>query len=351
MADRLTVKQRAQIACRYEVWRSPMLVQRWWQQEHNKYETLHPHTIKSCHQKLMETGSVADRPRSGRHSQTSQPITVEAVKDAFCEDASKSLRTVARELDMSVTSVRTVLKTELKWRPWKPHYVQALYPDDLDRRHEFAEKMIEWHETHPDLFDNILWSDEAIFHVGGFVNRHNSHYWSENDPLITIEKRQGQPKVTVWCGMTSSAVLGPFFIRDTMNGERYLNLLSESIYPEISAWHNFSKLQFMQDGAPPHFATTVRAWLDDKFPLRWIGRRGPLEWPARSPDLTPLDFFLWGYTKDVVYKTNPKTLHDLEEEIVNAIKNIPKEMIYDAAHSVHKRLLKCRDECGAQVEL
>ncbi len=49
-------------------------------------------------------------------------------------------------------------------------------------------------------------------------------------------------------------------------------------------------------------AIPVRAWLDEKFPGRWIGRRGPIEWPTRSPDLSPCDFFLWGYLKNIVYQ-------------------------------------------------
>lgn len=38
------------------------------------------------------------------------------------------------------------------------------------------------------------------------------------------------------------------------------------------------------------------------FPDWWIGRDGPINWPPRSPDISPLDFFLWGYVKDIVYQ-------------------------------------------------
>ena len=48
----------------------------------------------------------------------------------------------------------------------------------------------------------------------------------------------------------------------------------------------------MQDGAPAHFARAPREVLDRWFPGRWIGRGGAVRWPARSPDLTPLDFYL-----------------------------------------------------------
>ncbi|PSN47689.1 hypothetical protein C0J52_20366, partial [Blattella germanica] len=66
---------------------------------------------------------------------------------------------------------------------------------------------------------------EAVFHIGGLVNRHNCHYWASANPHECVEKVQGLPKVTVWCGITSSQVLGSFFLCKTMYGERYLEML------------------------------------------------------------------------------------------------------------------------------
>jgi len=103
---------------------------------------------------------------------------------------------------------------------------------------------------------------------------------------------QNRPKVTVWCGMTATRVIGPYLMRDTMNAERYLQMLEDYLWPKVSGWENVDELVFMHDGAPPQFALSVRAWLDQKIPGRWLGRRGTHEWPARSPDLTPCDFFL-----------------------------------------------------------
>ena len=56
-----------------------------------------------------------------------------------------------------------------------------------------------------------------------------------------------------------------------------------------------------QDGAPSHFDIHVRQWLDQLFRGVWIGRRGPDEWPPRSPDLGLLDFYLWGQVMAIVY--------------------------------------------------
>ena len=59
----------------------------------------------------------------------------------------------------------------------------------------------------------------------------------------------------------------------------------------------------------------VRNWLNEKCPDKWIGKRGPIEWAPRSPDLTQLDFFLWGYLKQKVYKTPIKYLAELRLKI------------------------------------
>ena len=71
-----------------------------------------------------------------------------------------------------------------------------------------------------------------------------------------------------------------------------LELYVASRLEEFQPW-----IIFQQDGAPPHWGSHVRRFLDATFPNRWTGRDGPTPWPPRSPDITPLDFFLWGYVK------------------------------------------------------
>jgi hypothetical protein len=59
-------------------------------------------------------------------------------------------------------------------------------------------------------------------------------------------------------------------------------------------------LIYQQDGAPPHFHNEVTSYLYERLCNRCIGRGDSTEWPTRSPDLTPMDFFLWGFVKDSV---------------------------------------------------
>ena len=182
----------------------------------------------------------------------------------FSRSPQKSVRQAARKSGLSFRCVRNVLKNEVKWRAWKSHYCQALSAEDCDIRMEFGKTMLAWCRDWPDLFKNILWS-EAVFQIGGFLNRHNCHCWAE-DPRVISEKMQNQLKITVWGGMTSDRIVGPFILHDTMNAERYLTMLRDKVWPIISAWENIENLIFMQDGAPPHFAIVVCEWLNVQFP-------------------------------------------------------------------------------------
>ena len=81
-------------------------------------------------------------------------------------------------------------------------------------------------------------------------------------------------------------------------------------------------MYFMQDGAPPHYATPVRTFLDQTFPSRWLGRRGAIEWLPRSPDLTPMDFFVWRVVKDEVDARKPSNVQEIKLYIIDSVNRI-----------------------------
>ena len=76
---------------------------------------------------------------------------------------------------------------------------------------------------------------------------------------------------------------------------------------------------FHHDGAPPHFSRRVRKLLNQQFPEKWIGRGGPLPWPAPSPDLNLLDFLCVGEMRNLVCKTPVESDGDLVARIVAAV--------------------------------
>jgi hypothetical protein len=103
--------------------------------------------------------------------------------------------------------------------------------------------------------------------------------------------------------------------------------------------------------APPHWAFITREFLDMHFPVRWVGHDGPIPWPPRSPDITPLDFLLWGYVKDIVYKTPVSSLDKLKLRIVAAIETVTPQMLENTWQEIEYHLDILRATKAAHVEV
>ena len=100
-------------------------------------------------------------------------------------------------------------------------------------------------------------------------------------------------------------------------------MLCYFLFPRLRGYPE--EIIFEQDGAPPHYSFEVREYLDRKLPNRWMERGGIIEWPSRSPDLTPCDYFLWGYIKDKVLKESPRIMAELNTKIQQTIQTLDQE--------------------------
>ena len=224
--------------------------------------------------------------------------------------------------------------------------VQALNKCDPDRLMEFAKCFLKNVSEDSTYVDKVWWSDEAIFKINGHINRHNCVYWSTKNPNIVIEKELDLPGVTVWCAIFSSGIIGPFFFDITVISQSYLEMLKEKFWPCIQ----HQEIIFQQDGTPAHYGRVVQEWLNEKFGKRWIGHRSFIEWPPRSLDLSPCDFFLWGILKDRVYRRKLRSIEKLKNAITMEILAINSNLCQMVCHSVTDRLQQCLAVEGQQFE-
>jgi len=72
---------------------------------------------------------------------------------------------------------------------------------------------------------------------------------------------------------------------------------------------------------------------------------------AMAKDLTPCDFFLWGYLKSRVYRTQPADLNELRTRIEHEFAVMPQDMVQRSIDSYQRRLQKCIQVKGGSVEL
>ncbi|KAJ8918613.1 hypothetical protein NQ315_013119 [Exocentrus adspersus] len=133
------------------------------------------------------------------------------------------------------------------------------------------------------------------------------------DPNISIRNISG----------TLKEELGPHFFNTTLNGDSYLNFLQqefEDYFGELPLEQE-RNIVFQQDGAPPHSIGAVTDYLNQRFHV-WIGRNAPIKWPPNSPDLTPLDTFLWGTLKDRICSFQTDFFRTSKPDELNPLRNL-----------------------------
>ena len=109
-----------------------------------------------------------------------------------------------------------------------------------------------------------IFSDEAHFDLGEYVNKQNYQIWVAENPHAYIEKPTHPKRVTIWCGFCSRGIIGPFFFENeqgealTVKDDRYRATLNEFLFTKIEE-KDIDNIWFQQDGVTCH---TAEATLD-----------------------------------------------------------------------------------------
>lgn len=288
--------------------------------------------IRALATKFTETGRVDDRTRSGKPANVVTLTNVNVVRDNVREYPMLSTRKRALALNMSRSSLCRILRDRLKLRAYKMQTVHWLKRIDRADRLLYATTVVRINDaTVGGLWRRLIMSDEAHFEASGHVyNRQNVRFWGSENPRIVRPKSHHPERLTVWCGISSNGVIGPYFFEDerrksiSVTGERYRNLLNNYVFPilENDSRFNDTVWWWQQDGATAHTARETMRLLYERFGREKVissrsrpgrppsvprprvdddGTANTIWWPSRSPDLSALDFFLWGYLKDRVY--------------------------------------------------
>ena len=130
-----------------------------------------------------------------------------------------------------------------------------------------------------------------------------------------------------------------------VNKQFYVSILKK-------AKSDFSKLYpdndyvFQQDGATSHTAKYTVDWMKENFPKFWK----PDEWPPNSPDLNPLDYYVWKALQQLVYQVEIKGLAHLKRRIRWAWKRLSQEKINHSIDEFRKRLQLVVNANGGHIE-
>lgn len=255
-----------------------------------------------------------------------------------------SIRNAKIDLGLSYATIHRIL-VKHKLHPFKFITQQALLPGDAQRRIEFCEMVLIKIQEDPLFLRKIIWSDESKFTREGIFNRRNNHFWAVENPKFVKERGfQFQFGFNVFCLLMDNKFSYCIY-EENLNSDKYLDILRTTVSEFLdrlplqlimSCWYQL-------DGAPAHCTNGVSQELNGMFEDRWIRRLGPWDWPPRSPDLTPLDSYLWGTMKERVYAgTAIENRRDLENRVRLAFEELDPEEIRRATTRYE---LKCLHDC------
>ncbi|GFW78608.1 transposable element Tc3 transposase [Trichonephila clavipes] len=134
----------------------------------------------------------------------------------------------------------------------------------------------------------------------------------------------------------------------TVNGDRYRSTITNFFIPELNN-RDVQELWFQQEDATCHTARATIDLLKYTFGDCLISRFGPVNWPPRSCDLTPLDYFLWVYVRSWVYADKPQTLDHLEDNIRRVMADIRPQMLEKVIENWTSRLDYIRASRGSHM--
>ena len=249
---------------------------------------------------------------------------IASIQDVITETPQRSVRKILGDVTNTVSrsSVHR-LRYDLNLKQYTLSIMQHLKENDIESGLHFAH----WVKTNPAFVDLLWLSDESYCYLNYAINKKNCRHWGTEKPENHLEKSLHSEKVTVWAALSKDGIIGPFFFEDqdghaeTINSERYLCILNKKFVPALrTKGLSVDHIWFQQDGATPHTSSAVLDWINETFEDRVVSLKAQYAWHLHSPDLSPLDFYLWGFLQDPVYKPSPTTLKELNANIRREIR-------------------------------
>jgi hypothetical protein len=151
--------------------------------------------------------------------------------------------------------MRDHVKKDLNVGLYRPTFVNELSDANMDRHYESCRALL-------DTFSNavscskVLFGDEyAIYHS---VHDRSVVFWSKKNLNFMQELGHSPLRVMIWAGMTSDYLIGPYFFNGPVNAASYSDMLEMWLIPQLRDRGLVDDMWLQHDGAPAHFALSVR---------------------------------------------------------------------------------------------
>ncbi|CAK9807113.1 Transposable element Tcb1 transposase [Anthophora quadrimaculata] len=284
-----------------------------------------------------------------REKSTRTPEIIQRAQDMILEDPGTSLRKLASVLGVSETIVRQIAQEDLRYASYVLKVRQML--SEAAKLKRFARcHLILCSLKHEAAGRIRFFSDEKIFTVDAKVNRRNDRWLAHNlEDVPVVGKTKFPASVHVLSVVSSEGdVMPPHFFQkgERITKEVYLEVLKRVIKPWMETTASGRPYLFQQDGAPAHTSHLVQNWLSDNVDMFWSKDF----WPPNSPDLNPLDYYVWGVIERQTNKCRHPNVNSLRAAIESEFATIKHDQLKSACSRFRARIEQVIEAEGGYIE-
>jgi transposase len=314
--------------------------------------------LKKLIKKIDETGSIERRPGAGRPRTARCDDNIEQVEQLALSQENKpgthfTQREIARELNVSRSTVNRIVKRDLRLKCFKKHRATELTEANKAARSIRAGQLLRQYPA--SMVNFIVFTDEKLFTVARPTNSQNDRVYARDGtakkqvlPARLLRTRPTFSRsVMVSVGVSALGRTSVHFVEPgvKVNGQYYRDvLLMEDLLPDIRQLSDY--FIFQQDSAPAHRARETIDLLRRETP-DFIA---PTLWPPNSPDLNPIDYKIWSAMEEKVYKQRIRDVDELRQRILTAWDELDQRVIDNAVRQWRTRLRACVQAKGGHFE-
>lgn len=297
-----------------------------------------------------EEGSANPARQSHSREKTARaPNVVQRAQELISEDPGVPLRKLSTTLGVSEATMRRIAEKDLRYTSYVLKVRQMLSEAAKVKRVARCNLLLcsLKHEAAGRL---RFFSDEKIFTVDAKVNRRNDRWLAHDPEDVPVVARTKFPASVHVLSVVSSEgdVMPPHFFKkgETITMDVYLQILRTVVKPWMETVASGRPYIFQQDGAPAHTSHLVQNWLSDNVDAFWSKEF----WPPNSPDLNPLDYYVWGVIERVSNKSRHPNVATLQASIEAAFADLDKEQLKRACSRFRTRIEAVITANGGYIE-
>ncbi|KAL1115595.1 hypothetical protein AAG570_005885 [Ranatra chinensis] len=291
--------------------------------ENKKQETTEISTIYSAPQGSTRSSEDDDYPKPDGPTNSEQETKDHAeflanLQEQVLKNPGIGIRALSREMNVAASTMKLALNEDLRYYSYKRCKGQLLTEEAREKRLINAKKLLS-KVKHP--AEKNLWLAS-----------------STKDIPRVMQTKFPQTVMVLGCVSSEGDLMPPHFFREglRLTSDGYVELLNTVVKPWIRRVVDGMPYVWQQDSAPRHTSRKSQKWLSENF----YDFTSPNVWPPNSPDLNPIDYFVWGGVEKDTDRTpsNTKAINWAWDKIKTVFAAFPGETVASACSRFQSRI-------------